>query len=117
MLTVQQLSPTVTDVHELQKNWEYVGFHQGSYIDGLLVEIGFDTSKIKGYATPDDFYSALSNGSIAAVVLEVPYIKLFLTKYNKGYTMVGPIYKSAGLHLRFPRILRYVLKCRLQYST
>ena len=86
----------MSDVHELQKNGEYVGFHQGSYIDGLLVEIGFDTSKIRGYATPDDFYSALSNGSIAAVVLEVPYIKLFLTKYNKGYTMVGPIYKSAG---------------------
>ncbi|XP_044401473.1 glutamate receptor 2.8-like [Triticum aestivum] len=103
MLTVQQLSPTVTDVHELQKNGEYVGFHQGSYIDGLLVEIGFDTSKIRGYATPDDFYSALSNGSIAAVVLEVPYIKLFLTKYNKGYTMVGPIYKSAGFAFALPK--------------
>ncbi|KAE8805731.1 Glutamate receptor 2.8 [Hordeum vulgare] len=103
MLTVQQLSPTVTDVHELQKNGECVGFHQGSYIDGLLVEIGFDRSKIKGYATPADFYSALSNGSVAAVVLEVPYIKLFLAKYNKGYTMVGPIYKSAGFAFVLPK--------------
>ena len=96
MLTVHKLSPTVTDVHELQKNGEYVGFHQGSYIEGLLGEIGFDTSKLMSYATLEDFYSALSNGSIVAVVLDVPYIKLFLAKYNKGYTMVGPIYKSAG---------------------
>ena len=100
MLTVQQLSPTVTDVHELQKKGEYVGFHRGSYIEGLLVDIGFERSKIKPYDTPDDFYGALSkgskNGGIAALVHEVPYIKLFLANYSKGYTMVGPIYKCAG---------------------
>ncbi|KAK1609399.1 hypothetical protein QYE76_033072 [Lolium multiflorum] len=100
MLTVQQLSPTVTDVHELRKKGEYVGFRRGSYIEGLLVDIGFERSKIRPYDTHDEFYGALSNGSknggIAALVLEVPYIKLFLNKYNKGYTMVGPIYKSAG---------------------
>ncbi|CAL5074220.1 unnamed protein product [Urochloa decumbens] len=100
MLTVQQLSPTVTDIHELQKQGGYVGFHRGSYIEGLLVDIGFDRSKIRPYDTPDDFHSALSkeikNGGVAALVLEVPYIKLFLAKHCKGYTMVGPINKSAG---------------------
>jgi ionotropic glutamate receptor len=100
MLTVQKLSPTVTDVHELQKKGEYVGFHRGSYIEGLLVDIGFERSKIRPYDTPDDFYGALSkgskNGGIAALIHEVPYIKLFLANYSKGYTMVGPIYKSAG---------------------
>lgn len=49
MLTVQQLSPTATDVHELQKNGDYVGFHQGSFIEGLLLDIGFHTSKIDPY--------------------------------------------------------------------
>jgi ionotropic glutamate receptor len=101
MLTVEKLSPTVSDIHELQKKGEYVGFRRGSYIESLLVEdIGFEVSKIRPYDKHDDFYGALSNGSknggIAALVLEVPYIKLFLAKYNKGYTMVGPIYKSAG---------------------
>ncbi|CAN6167022.1 unnamed protein product [Urochloa humidicola] len=100
MLTVQQLSPTVTDIHELQKQGGYVGFHRGSYIEGLLEDIGFDRSKIRPYDTPEDFHSALSkeikNGGVAALVLEVPYIKLFLAKYCKGYTMIGPIYKSAG---------------------
>ncbi|XP_044947621.1 glutamate receptor 2.8-like [Hordeum vulgare subsp. vulgare] len=103
MLTVQQLSPTVTDVHELQKNGQYVGFHQGSYVEGLLLDIGFHTSKIRPYATPDDFHTALSNGSIAAFIHEVPYIKLFLAKYSKGYTMVAPIYKSAGFAFALPK--------------
>ncbi|KAF0911373.1 hypothetical protein E2562_008258 [Oryza meyeriana var. granulata] len=79
------LSPAVNDLHELQKQGEYVGFHRGSYIEGLLEDIGFDRSKIRPLDTPDDFHSALSNGSknggVAALVLEVPYIKLFLVKY------------------------------------
>uniref|UniRef100_A0A0E0B397 Ionotropic glutamate receptor C-terminal domain-containing protein n=1 Tax=Oryza glumipatula TaxID=40148 RepID=A0A0E0B397_9ORYZ len=107
MLTVQQLSPAVNDVHELQKQGEYVGFHRGSYIEGLLEDIGFDRSKIRPLDTPDDFHSALSNGSkdggVAALVLEVPYIKLFLAKYCQGYTMVGPIYKTAGFAFALPK--------------
>lgn len=97
----------MTDVHELQKQGEYVGFHRGSYIEGLLEDIGFDRSKIRPYDTPDDFNGALSNGSknggVAALVLEVPYIKLFLAKYCNGYTMVGPIYKSAGFAFALPK--------------
>ncbi|XP_037441457.1 glutamate receptor 2.8-like [Triticum dicoccoides] len=100
MLTVQQLQPTVTDVHELLKSGECVGHHRGSYVKGLLEELGFDRSKIKSYDSPDDFHKALSlgsnNGGIAALVHEVPYIKLFLANHCKGYTMVGPIYEAAG---------------------
>ncbi|OQU89532.1 hypothetical protein SORBI_3002G208800 [Sorghum bicolor] len=107
ILTVQQLSPTLTDIHELQKQGGYVGFHQGSYMEGLLVDIGFDRSKMRPYHTPDDFHVALSNGvengGVDALVLDVPYIKLFLAKYCKRYTMVGPIYKSAGFAFALPK--------------
>ncbi|CAN6167021.1 unnamed protein product [Urochloa humidicola] len=100
MLTVQQLQPTVNDIQELLKSGQIVGYHRGSYVKGLLEELGFDRSKIKPYDTPDDFHNALSrgsgNGGIAALVHEVPYIKLFLAKHCEGYTMVGPIYKAAG---------------------
>ncbi|GJN33931.1 hypothetical protein PR202_gb22562 [Eleusine coracana subsp. coracana] len=100
MLTVQQLQPTVNDIQELLKSGEHVGYHRGSYVKGLLEELGFDRSNIKPYDTPDDFHNALSrgsgNGGIAALVHEVPYIKLFLASHCIGYTMVGPIYKAAG---------------------
>jgi ionotropic glutamate receptor len=111
MLTVQQLQPTVTDVHELLKSGECVGYHHGSYVKGLLEELGFDRSKIKPYDSPDDFHKALSsgssNGGIAALVHEVPYIKLFLATHCKGYTMVGPIYKATGFAYVSLTVIRY----------
>lgn len=100
MLTVQQLQPTVTDVHELIKKGEYVGYYYGSFVRDLLVQVGFDKRKLRAYNSIEGYADALSKGSksggVAAVIDEVPYIKLFLAKHCKGYTMVGPIYKSDG---------------------
>jgi ionotropic glutamate receptor len=100
MLTVQQLHPTVTNVEELIKAGECVGYPHGSYIKDLLEEIGFEVSKIKPYESPEDFHDELSrgskNGGVAALVDEIPYLKLFLAEHCKGYTTVGPIYKNAG---------------------
>ncbi|XP_062193183.1 glutamate receptor 2.8-like [Phragmites australis] len=107
ILTVQQLQPTVTDVHELLRKGEYVGYHKGSYVRDLLEALGFDRRNIRAYETSDDFIDALSkgskNGGISAVIHEVPYIKIFLADHCKGYTMVGPIYKSEGFGFAFPK--------------
>uniref|UniRef100_J3MXN7 Glutamate receptor n=1 Tax=Oryza brachyantha TaxID=4533 RepID=J3MXN7_ORYBR len=107
MLTVQQLQPTVTDVHELLRNGEYVGYQRGSYVKDLLDELGFSKSKIRRYDNIDEFRDALSkgssNGGISALVDEIPYIKLFLAKHCEGYTMVGPIYKTAGFGYAFQK--------------
>uniref|UniRef100_A0A0E0B390 Ionotropic glutamate receptor C-terminal domain-containing protein n=1 Tax=Oryza glumipatula TaxID=40148 RepID=A0A0E0B390_9ORYZ len=107
MLTVRQLQPTVNNVDELLKNGEYVGYQRGSYVKGLLEELGFDKSKIKQYDSTDDSREALSRGSrdggISALVDEIPYIKLFLAKHCEGYTMVGPIYKTAGFGYAFQK--------------
>ncbi|VAI77006.1 hypothetical protein VPH35_123957 [Triticum aestivum] len=107
MLTVQKLQPTETDVHELLKRGEYMGYRTSSYVRELLEQLGFERSKIRAYNNPDDFADALNkgskNGGIAAAIHEVPYIKLFLAKHCKGYTMVGPIYKSEGFGFAFPK--------------
>ncbi|XP_073002220.1 glutamate receptor 2.8-like [Typha latifolia] len=107
MLTVQQLQPTVTDVHELLKNGEYIGYHNGSFVEGLLEQLNFDKSKIRAYDSPDDFLKALAkgskNGGVAAIIHEIPYIRLFLARHCTGYTMVGPIYKTAGFGFAFPK--------------
>lgn len=100
MLTVQQLQPTVTDVKDLIKNGDYVGYQQGSFVLGLLKRLNFDQSKIKEYNTPDEYADALSkgskNGGVAAIFDEIPYIKLFLASRCDQYTMVGPTYKTDG---------------------
>ncbi|KAG5538081.1 hypothetical protein RHGRI_025239 [Rhododendron griersonianum] len=109
MLTVQKLKPSITDIRDLIQSKEYVGYQQGSFVEGLLKNQKFDTSKLKNYSTFEQYDEALSKGSknegVAAIIDELPYIRLFLSnpKYCSKYTIVGPIYKTAGFGFAFPK--------------
>ncbi|XP_043710262.1 glutamate receptor 2.7-like [Telopea speciosissima] len=107
MLTVQQLQPTVTDVKELIRNGAYVGYKQDSFVFEMLKQMRFNESKIRTYASLEELDEALSkgsdNGGIAAAFDEIPYMKLFLSKYCDKYTMVGPTYKADGFGFAFPK--------------
>lgn len=100
LLTLKQLQPTCTDINQLLKNKESVGYPKGSFVYDLLIEKGFDPSRIKPYTSPDECDQLLANGSakggISAAIDETPNLKLFLAKYCTKYTMVGPIFKTDG---------------------
>ncbi|XP_052142707.1 glutamate receptor 2.9-like [Oryza glaberrima] len=106
MLTVQKLQPTVTDVRELLRRGDYIGFQEGTFIVPVLEKMGFE-GRMRSYSTVDQYADALSkgsaNGGVAAIFDEIPYLKLFLSQYCDGYTMVGPIYKTDGFGFVFPR--------------
>ncbi|KAF7080888.1 hypothetical protein CFC21_084887 [Triticum aestivum] len=111
MLTVQQLRPTVTDVKELQRRGQHIGYQEGSFIEPLLTKMGFDERKMKKYSTLEQYAEALSKGSadggVDAVFDEIPYLKMFLSQqssqHRDGYMQVGPIYKTDGFGFVFPR--------------
>lgn len=44
LLTVQQLQPTVTDVRQLVVNGDNVGYIDGSFVRGILKDLGFSDS-------------------------------------------------------------------------
>ncbi|KAK4435709.1 Glutamate receptor 2.8 [Sesamum alatum] len=106
MLTVQKLQPTVNDVNVLIRNKEYVGYMQGSFVFGVLKKMNFDESRLVEYKSPEELDELLTkgsgNGGIAAAFHEIPYIKLFLSKYCSKYMMVEPIHKADGFGLVFP---------------
>ncbi|PSS07257.1 Glutamate receptor 2.8 like [Actinidia chinensis var. chinensis] len=106
-LTVQKLKPTVTDIRDLIKNEDCVGYQKGSFVAGLLTNIGFHPSKLKNYSTLEEYDDALSrgsrNGGVAAIIDEIPYIRLFLARYCTKYTLVGPIHKTTGFGFAFPK--------------
>ncbi|KAI9117207.1 hypothetical protein K1719_011373 [Acacia pycnantha] len=106
MLTVQRLQPKFMNVNEIRKNNYCVGYQKGSFVKMLLKnQLGFeDETKLKPYETPKEYDRALSSGEVAAVFDEVPYLKIFLTKYgsNSKYVMVGPTYKTGGFGFAFP---------------
>ncbi|EEF46825.1 glutamate receptor 2 plant, putative [Ricinus communis] len=72
LLTVQQLMPTVTDVHQLINNGEYVGYQEDSFVLGILRGLGFHESKLKVYNSTKEcnelFVKGTENGSIAAAL-------------------------------------------------
>ncbi|KAF3954700.1 hypothetical protein CMV_019985 [Castanea mollissima] len=106
LLTVQQLQPTVTDINQLIKNGEYVGYQGGSFVLAILKKMNFDETKLKVYDTPEECDILLSkgsaNGGIAGAIFEIPYMKLFLGQYCSKYTMVESIYKIDGFGFVFP---------------
>ena len=99
-LTVQRLRPTVTDVKELIKNGDSVGYQYGSFTFDILKGMGFEESKLKPQKSREDCDEAMSNGGksggISAFFDVVPYNKVFLSKYCGQYTAVGPIYRTDG---------------------
>nr|GLL23299.1 glutamate receptor 2.1-like isoform X3 [Ipomoea trifida] len=106
MLTVQQLQPTVTDVKDLIKNGKYVGCQDGSFVSGMLKTV-FGTTKVRHYSSLEEYDEALTkgseNGGVDAIMDELPYLRIFLLKYHRKYTTVGPTYHTAGFGFAFPR--------------
>ncbi|CAK7354068.1 unnamed protein product [Dovyalis caffra] len=106
VLTVQKLQPKVTDVNELIKKGEYVGYREGSFVPGILLGC-FDKSKLLLYNSTEEceelFSKGSGNGGIAAAFDEVPYMELFLSKYCSKYTMIDPTFKTGGFAFAFPK--------------
>ncbi|KAG2666469.1 hypothetical protein I3760_15G062000 [Carya illinoinensis] len=106
LLTVQQLQPTITDLKQLIKNGEKVGYQKDSFVLGILKEMNFKDFQLKQYNSTDECHELLSkgsaNGGIAATFDEVPYMKLFLGTYCSKYTMVSSVYKTDGFGFVFP---------------
>ncbi|XP_021276565.1 glutamate receptor 2.7-like [Herrania umbratica] len=107
LLTVKQLMPTVTDINELLKKRESVGFLDGSFVEGILLGLKFDKVQLKKYNSPEElhelFTKGSANGGISAALDEIPGIKIFLSKYCGKYTTVEPAIKTGGFGFVFPK--------------
>ncbi|KAF8035045.1 hypothetical protein BT93_C1157 [Corymbia citriodora subsp. variegata] len=106
LLVVQNLQPTLTDLDQLLKSGDKVGYPDGSFVYEMLKQIKFDNSRLVPYHSVEECNALLSNGStkggIAAAFDEVPYIKLILSKYCNKYTMILTL-KTAGFGFVFPK--------------
>ncbi|KAI3870039.1 hypothetical protein MKW92_011823 [Papaver armeniacum] len=100
MLLANRFQPTFSDVNLLINNGYNVGYRNGSFIQGMLKQMGFDESNLKGYGTPEECDEAFSkerqDGGIVAAFDELPYIELLLSQYCDKYTKVGDIYPTGG---------------------
>ncbi|KAL6216364.1 hypothetical protein ACLB2K_009587 [Fragaria x ananassa] len=106
LYTAEQLKP-VTDIKDLLRNQDNVGYFKNCYVYDLLKQVGFNDSKLKAYERMEEVDEALSKGTandgIAAVVHGTPKMKLFLAKYCSKYTMIEAIFRTDGFAFVFPK--------------
>uniref|UniRef100_A0A7N0TCG1 Ionotropic glutamate receptor C-terminal domain-containing protein n=1 Tax=Kalanchoe fedtschenkoi TaxID=63787 RepID=A0A7N0TCG1_KALFE len=107
LLTVKKLQPMITDVNELVKRGDLVGYQQGTFVLDLLKNMGFAESNLRQYDSLETLEEAFSKGdgkrTVAAVFDEIPYMRLFLGKHCSKYVMVGRTYKTDGFGFVFPK--------------
>ncbi|XP_068646857.1 glutamate receptor 3.3-like [Aristolochia californica] len=107
ILTVQQLSSSVKGIDSLKTSEDLIGFQVGSFAENYLAEeIGIPRSRLVALGSPEAYADALlrgpGNGGVAAVVDELSYIQLFLSKQCK-FTIVGQEFTKSGWGFAFPR--------------
>ncbi|KAJ6373288.1 hypothetical protein OIU76_027595 [Salix suchowensis] len=80
---------------------------EGSFVLGILLDLGFDKSKLIVYNSTEQCDDLLSkgsgNGGIAAAFDGVPYMRLFLSKYCSKYAKIDPTFKTDGFGFVFPK--------------
>ncbi|KAL5577307.1 hypothetical protein UlMin_019006 [Ulmus minor] len=95
MMTVEQI--------QLKAEGDYIGYHGGSYIRGVLSNL--NVKGLKPLSSPEEFADALSKGSkhggVSAIMDEIPYIKLFLARYPRHYSMIKSVSNSNGFGFAF----------------
>lgn len=97
ILTVKQLE-TVTDIEWLKSTNQIVGCDGDSFVMTYLMDVL--EFKEKNIYKVSDEYSYVGNfedKNISAAFFELPYEKVFLNKYCKGYTTTAATYRFGGL--------------------
>uniref|UniRef100_A0A2N9G2Q9 Glutamate receptor n=1 Tax=Fagus sylvatica TaxID=28930 RepID=A0A2N9G2Q9_FAGSY len=103
MLTVLRLQP-VEDIEWLKSSNSKVGCDGDSFVMSYLQNVlGFNPSNIIKVTTESDYKGHFENKSIAAAFFELPYEKVFINKYCKGYTTSAATYRFGGFGFVFQK--------------
>ncbi|KAF8042610.1 hypothetical protein BT93_A1060 [Corymbia citriodora subsp. variegata] len=98
-------------IHQLQSlpKGESIGLPLNSPADQrYLIFQPFKKNSFYPLRKVEDYANALRdgsrNGGVSAIIDEIPYVKLFLSKYSAQYTMVEPsCYSTNGFGFAFPK--------------
>lgn len=99
ILTVQQLSSPITGIDSLiASNWP-IGYQVGSFAYSYLADnLYIARSRLIELGSPEEYEEALrkgpKGGGVGAIIDELPYVDLFLSKQTEFGTIGQPFTKS-----------------------
>ncbi|KAG6691212.1 hypothetical protein I3842_10G054800 [Carya illinoinensis] len=104
MLTVKQLRPNVTDIEWLRKNDMKVGCDGDSFVRKYMEDVlHFKPDNIVDVKSEYSYPGQFESNNISAAFLELPYEKVFLKHYCKGYTATLRNTRFGGLGFVFQK--------------
>ncbi|XP_062152265.1 glutamate receptor 3.7 [Alnus glutinosa] len=107
ILTVQQLSSPITGIDSLiSSNWP-IGYQVGSFAYSYLADgLYIPRSRLKSLGSPEEYERALrqgpDNGGVAAIIDELTYVELFLSKQTE-FGIIGQPFTKSGWGFAFKR--------------
>lgn len=103
ILTVQQLSSPIKGIDTLITSTERIGFQIGSFAENYMTEeLNIPKERLVALGSPEEYATALENGTVAAVVDEQPYVELFLSDHC-GFSIRGQEFTKSSWGFTFPR--------------
>lgn len=107
ILTVEQLSSPITGIDSLiASNWP-IGYQVGSFAYSYLTDnLYVSSSRLVSLGSPEEYAVALRNGpsggGVAAIVDELPYVELFLSK-ETDFGIIGQPFTRSSWGFAFQR--------------
>lgn len=100
ILTVQKLSTSITGIDGLISSGLPIGYQVGSFAYSYMCDsMSVHPSRLISLSSPEEYESAMrrgpANGGVAAVVDEIPYVELFLSK-RSDFGIVGQPFSRSG---------------------
>ncbi|XP_057954524.1 glutamate receptor 3.7-like isoform X1 [Malania oleifera] len=107
ILTVQQLSSSITGIDSLIASNLPIGFQRGSFAYSYLTEnLNIHRSRLVSLGSPGDYERALRkgprDGGVVAIVDELPYVELFLSNQT-DFGIVGQSFTKSEWGFAFQR--------------
>eukprot|EP00253_Pinus_taeda_P033447 PITA_33447 len=103
ILTAQKLIHRIKNVESLRDSGAPVGYQEHTFVgEYLRDQLHIAKESLKTFSSAEEAGEALSNGTVAAIFDEIPYIRIFLAS-QCNYAMVGPIYATRGFGFVFPK--------------
>ncbi|KAH1066121.1 hypothetical protein J1N35_031108 [Gossypium stocksii] len=97
MLTVKRLGPNVTDIELLKRANLKIGCDGDSFVRTYLEKVlNFKSYNIENVSSEHKYEGEFKSHRIAAAFLELPYGKVFLSRYCKQFTTSTPTYRFGG---------------------
>ncbi|KAF9618747.1 hypothetical protein IFM89_002442 [Coptis chinensis] len=98
MLTAQHLEPTISDIATLRRSNSPVGCDGDSFVRKYAVDVlGFHPNNIINVMNEFDYPDEFKSGKIKAALLELPYERVFISRYGKEYQVTDDAHRFGGL--------------------